>query len=180
MSVPADTTSPAAATTQSILVGLFRGYMELAKDQCVVYNQKWKIPPDKRLYMMIASTGPVKQYGATAALRNSDDGLELYEDVAVASREMMTVEIYSRSQEAVERKEEVMMALASTQAQQLCEHWALKLARIPLTFVDVSAVEGTARLNRFSLTFALLRTRTKSTLIESYNQFQKPALVINP
>lgn len=180
MPIPADTTSAAAPATQSLIAGLLRGFMGLAKDQVVVYNQKWKIPPDKRLYIAVSSLGPVKQYGATVETRNSPDNTALLEDVAVASREMLGIDIYSSSQEAVQRKEEVMMAFASTAAQQLCEKWALKLARIPLTFVDASEGEGAARLNRYHLAFAVLRTRTKTSTIEFYNTFPKPELVIEP
>lgn len=186
MSVPTNTTASSpdptqtAPATQSLIVGLLRGFMELDTQQVVVYNQKWKIPADDRLFITVSSMGPEKQYGATVDLHDSADGKALQEDIAIASREMIGVDIYSKSQAAVNRKEEVMMALASTACQQLCEQWALKIARIPMTFVDLSAVEGTARLNRFQLTFAVLRTRTKSSLVQFYDQFQKPKLVIEP
>lgn len=180
MSVAPDTTSSAAPATQSLIAGLLRGYMELKTEQVVVYNQKWKIPPDDRIYITIASIGPQKPYGATVEQRLSVDGSQLLEDVAIPTREMIGVDIYSRSQDALNRKEEILQALASTQAQQLSEQWALKLARIPMTFVDLSGVEGVAILNRFHLAFAVLRTRTKTSVIEYYNEFQKPALVIEP
>lgn len=180
MSVAPDTTTSAAPATQSLITGLLRGYMELTKNQVVVFNQKWKIPPDDRIYITVASVGPQKPYGATVDQRLSDDGKQLLEDVAIPTREMIGVDIYSRSQDTVNRKEEILQALASTAAQQLCEQWALKIARIPLTFVDLSGVEGVARLNRFHLAFAVLRTRTKTSIIEYFDDFQKPALVIEP
>jgi len=178
--VPSDTTSAAAASTQSLICGLLRGYMVLERDQVVVYNQKWKIPADDRLYITVASLGPEKQYGATVDLHDSADESALVEDIAIASQEMIGIDIYSRSQEAIQRKEEVMMALASTAMQQLCEQWAIKVARIPLTFVDTSGLEATARLNRFHLAFAVLRTRTRSSVVQFYDTFQKPKLVIEP
>lgn len=180
MPVAADTTSSAAPATQSLIAGLLRSFMNLSTMQVVVYNQKWKIPADDRLFITVSSVGPVKQYGATVDLHDNADGSALQEDVAIASREMLAVDIYSKSQEAANRKEEIMMALASTAAQQLCEQWALKIARIPMTFVDLSSVEGTARLNRYQVTFAVLRTRTKTSLVQFYNQFPKPKLVIEP
>lgn len=180
MSVPVDTVSPAAATTQSILAGLFRGYMELKSEQVVVYNQKWKIPTDDRLYVAVSSLGPNKPYGVTTETRLSEDNSKLIEDVAIASREMIGVDIYSAGPLAAARKEEIVMALNSTAGQQLCEKWAIKLARIPLTLVDASFVDGIRRINRYHVAFSVLRTRVKSTVIESYDQFQKPQLVIEP
>lgn len=180
MSVPTDTTTAAAASTQSLICGLLRAYMALETEQVVVYNQKWKIPADTRLYISVSSLGPQKQYGATVEYRDNDDQSALVEDVATASREMIGVDIYSRGQDALNRKEEVMMALASTAAQQLCERYAIKIARIPLTFVDASGLESTARLNRFHLSFAVLRTRTRSSVVQFYDTFPKPKLVIEP
>lgn len=180
MPAPADTTTTSAASTQALIAGLLRAYMGLEHDQVVVYNQKWKIPPDERLYVTVSSIGPNRQYGATVGTRLDLENKELVEDVAVASREMIGVDVYSVTQEAVDRKEEVTMALASTACQQLCEQYSIKVARIPLTFVDASSLEGTARLNRFHLSFAVLRTRTKSTPIESFDEFQQPKLAIEP
>lgn len=180
MPVPADTVSPTAPATQSLICGLLRAYMELTTNQVVVYNQKWKIPPDDRIYITVAAIGPQRPYGATAETRLSADAKQLLEDVAIPTREMIGVDIYSRSQDAVNRKEEILMALASTAMQQLCEQYAMKAARIPLTFVDLSAIEGVARLNRFHLAFAVLRTRMKTSVIESYDTFPKPNLVIEP
>ncbi len=180
MSAPTDTTGPKAPATQSLIAELIRSYMDLKTPQVVVYNQKWKIPNDDQLYITISAVGPQKPYGASAETRLSEDGSQLLEDVSVGSSEMIGVDLYSRSQDAVDRKEEILLCLASTQAQQLAESYAIKLARIPLTFVDLSGVEGAARLNRFHLAFVVLRTRSKTTVIESYDKFEKPQLAINP
>lgn len=182
MSVPPNTTGPGAATTQAILVGLFRAYMGLAKDQVVVYNQKWKIPSDTRVYVTVSSLGPNKPYGATAETRLSEDASQLIEDVAIPSREMIGVDVYSAGPLANDRKEEIVMALNSTQGQQLCEKWAIKLARIPTTFVDASYVDGTTRITRQHLAISVLRTRVKSSVIESYDTstVKQPALAIEP
>lgn len=180
MPAPVDTTIPAAPSTQSLLCGLFRAYLGLETDQVVVYNQKWKIPADDRLYVCVASIGPNKPYGGTTEEALSPDGLGLDETVSVAMRELLSVDLYSSSQEAVDRKEEILMALRSSLAQQLAEAYSLRIAQIPLSFVDLSGVEGVARLNRFSITIAVLRTRSKTTRIESFATFPTPGLVLNP
>lgn len=180
MPVPAETTSMAAPSTQSLLCGLLRRYMGLAIDQCVVYNQKWLVPPDDRLYLTVSSLGPQRAYGATVETFDGPGGGVLLEEIAIPTQEMIGIDLYSRSQEAVDRKEELLMTLASTFAQQLCEQYAMKMARIPMTFADLSGLEGTSRLNRFHLAFAVLRTRSKVTVIEYYDAFSTPALVIEP
>ena len=175
-----DTTIPSAASTQSILCGLFRAYMDLATEQVVVYNQKWLIPSDDRLYICVSAVGPQKTYGATVETELTEDRTGLEETVAVNTQEAIGVDVYSSSQDAVDRKEELLMALSSTAAQQLAEKYALRIAQVPLTFADLSGLEGTARLNRFHLSFIVLRTRSKTKVIESFDKFQKPALTLNP
>lgn len=182
MSVPPVTTDVAAPATQSLIVGLVRAYMGLKTDQVVVFNQKWKVPPDDRLYVTVAATGPQKGYGVTSETRLAPDESALLEDVAVSSREMISIDIYSSSQEAVNRKEEPVLCLNSVAAQQLCERWALKLARLPMTMVDASGLEGTTRINRFHLAFSVLRTRVKTSVVEAYDTstVKQPTLAIEP
>lgn len=176
------TVGPEAPATQSILCGFFRAYMGLKTEQAVVYNQKWKIPNDDRLYLVVASVGPQRAYSASSTTRVVGEGVNeaLVEDVAVGSREILSIDIYSKGQAAVNRKEEILTGLASIQMQQLCERYALKVARIPLTFADLSHVEGTARLNRFQISFAVLRTRVVTKPVEYFDQFKQPSLVIEP
>ncbi len=176
--MPASTPVPA---TQSLIAGLLRAYLGLETDQVAVYNQKWKVPADARLYLVVSSVGPQRAFGAMTRQYDSTDGKQLLEDASVSSREMIGVDLYSAGQAAVDQKEQVLAALASTAMQQLCEAYSIKVARIPITFVDASEVEGTTRLNRFHLAFAVLRTRTTTRTIAYYSDFTgQPALAINP
>ncbi len=170
-----------APATQSLVVGLLRAYLGLSQDQVVVYNQKWTLPNDSRLYIVVGSLSQ-KPYGTSAETRAVPDGAgeKLVEDVSVSSREVLTVDVLSRSQEAVNRKEEVLMALSSQAAQELAEVYAIKIARIPAGPNDVSRVEGTARINRFQYVLPVLRTRTRTTDVESFDKFSQPSLVIEP
>lgn len=180
MPPPSDTTSAAAPATQSLIAGLLREYLGLATEQVVVANQKWRIPPDLRLYLTVSSADPSKPYGASVETAVSADGTALVETVAVPSREIIAVDVYSRGQVAVDRKDEVVLALSSTAMQILCETWAIKVAQIPLSMVDASSLEGAARINRFRCSFPVLRTRTKESRVPYFGTFPKPALVINP
>ena len=40
-----------------VIVGIIRREMDLAADQVVIYNQRWLIPPDYRLYVSLNLTG---------------------------------------------------------------------------------------------------------------------------
>lgn len=163
--MPASNTIP---STQSLIAGALRVWLGLLPAQCVVYNQNWRLPTDKGLYVTISSLGPNKPYGTSTSTLVNEKG-ELVESVSVNSREVITIDLRSRDQSALDRKEEALAWFASSDAQMFCEQWAIKLAQIPLTFVDASRVEGAARVNRQHLAMPLLRTRSTSRVVPSFD-----------
>lgn len=179
---PDKTVGVNAPATQSLIVGLLRAFMGLEVNQCVVYNQKWVLPNDSRLYVVVGSLSQ-KPYGTSAETREvvaDDETTKLVEDVSIASREVLTIDLLSRSQEAVNRKEEPLMAFSSYAAQALAETYSLKMPRIPTGPNDVSRVEGTAKINRFQYVVPVLRTRTRSADVPFFDRFTQPSLVIEP
>lgn len=161
----------------NLIVGLIRDYMSLDRDQVVLYNQKWKIPADSRLYISVGMLA-IKFYAPCTAHEPCDEGLK--EIVSVNSQETYSINVMSRSQEALERNNEVIMAFNSTMGQQLCDAQSVKLARLPLGMNNISQVEGTAILNRFVCTITALCARSQERIVQYYDKFQTTELVINP
>lgn len=172
-----------AESILSSLVRLVRGYMQLETDQVVVYNQDWKIPSDDRLYITVGflASRPYASGTSTAPDLTDPENPKLVETVTINVRDLLSIEIYSVSEEAVLRKNEVLMAMASTAAQQLCERLALKLGKIPDAFNDLSGVEGAARLNRYNLSIPCLYAESKTAIVEYFDKFTvPPAITVNP
>ena len=71
----------------------------------------------------------------------------------VQAREMIQVEILSRSNDALFRNWEIVAALQSINAQQSQETNQFKIGRLPTGFLNTSYAEGAAQLNRYTLTF---------------------------
>jgi hypothetical protein len=166
-------------STQSLILGLVRDRLGLDFAHASVFNQKWKLPTDDGLFLSVASMGPDKSYAGAAQTREDASG-DLLEDVEVNTREMVTIDIYSRDQSAVDRAHEVAAALASVEAQQLCELHSLKIARIPIGPVDLSGLEGAGRLNRKHFVLAVLRGRVVTSIIEHFVPGGAPGLVLQP
>lgn len=72
----------------------------------------------------------------------------------VQAREMIQVEIVSRSNDALMRNWEIVAALRSIFSTQTQEANQFKICRIPNSFLNTSYAEGAAQLNRYTLTFA--------------------------
>lgn len=175
MPTPA-TDTPTAPSTQSLIAGRLRTWLGLLAEQCVVYNQNWRLPLGRGLYVVVSSLGPQKNYGATIDAVPTADAL--VETVSINSREVIAVDLRSRDQSAIDRKEEALAWFSSSDAQAFCEQWGIKLAQIPLTFVDASRVEGAARINRQHLALPLLRTRSTSRSIPYFDSFGEQTLTV--
>lgn len=160
-------------------IQIVRQFMDLKQDQVVLYNQGWKIPADERLYISFGAL-TTRPYGSTKTHRDSDDGKTLLEVITLNSQEVWSINVYSYDLDVVARKEEIIMSFNSDAAQQSMEKYSYKLPLLPLAFRDLSGLEGARRLYRFQADVAVLRARKRENIVQYYDKFDSPQLVINP
>lgn len=140
--------------------------MELAKDRVVVYNQKLKIPEDEFLFVVV-------EYKFSKTLSNrsvvfTSGSTSEIQDVNM--QEFYTIGIFSSNLEALQRKEEVVMALGSQYSQQMQEKNSFQISRVnPIQ--DVTDLEPTALLYRFDIDIVVAAWYTKTKAADYYNQF---------
>lgn len=160
---------------------LIRAFMELKIEQVVIYNPSWTIPEDDRLYITVAFLGG-RPYGSSREYHMNADESALIEAITINKREDYSINIYSRSDEALNRKDEVVQAFNSTFAQQLSEALSIKMSLLPISFVDLSQLEGAARIYRYNLTIPVLCAKTTERVTQYFNPPEIPpkGLVIDP
>lgn len=159
-----------------VVADIIQSEMELGNDRVYLYNQKWRIPPDEGLFVVVGFLG-AKAFGAKTEYENDPVTQELVEVQSVNQQETYTVDLFSRDSSARQRKQEVILALNSTFAQQMQEENTFKIANLPSTFNDVSALEATAILNRYQLVFNALVVYRKVKNVQFYDSFQIPPIV---
>ena len=86
-------------------------------------------------------------------------------------RETLSIDILSANSEARTRKEEIAMALNSTYSQQQQELYSIKISNLPNSFIDLSGVEASRRLNRYNISFNVFSWRTKEKSIDYFDTF---------
>src|ERR1700694_5513757 len=91
------------------VVELIRSFMNLELDQVVLYNPNWTVPSDDRLYITVAFLAG-RPYGGSRTYAMNDAATQLVETTTLNSREDYSINIYSRTDEALRRKEEMLMA----------------------------------------------------------------------
>ena len=156
-----------------MLLDIIRREMNIPDENTWIYNQRHKITSEDALYL-VAFFVAANPYGNRKIYITDSVTGQLVEEQLVCVQETWQIDIRSRTQEALERKHEVLMALDSTYAVQQQEACGFQIARIPMSFVDMSHTEGTARLNRYVLRVPILRAYTKSKPVSYYDTFNQP------
>ena len=121
--------------------------MKMQQDRVNIYDNKWKIPTYDDMFITVEYRN-----GKTIANRNIFDGTQ---DPTVEYQELNMLEsivvgVFSRNNEAMYRKEEVLMSIRSQFSQFMQEKYAFKIARAG-NIQDLSAVEGAAMLKRYDI-----------------------------
>lgn len=154
-------------TSLDLLRDIIQQEMNLADDQIYIYAQPNIIPTDKRLYVVIEY-----KYSKVYSNRNLtpvNDG-NISEEQNVNTQEFLTVQLFSRSFEALQRKEEAAMALKSVYAQQTQEKYAFKLSVNP-QILDLTSLEASAMLYRYDLPVVFLSAYQKIKTIVWFDSY---------
>lgn len=83
---------------------------------------------------------------------------------------LMQVDVYSRNNEARERFWEVQTALNSVYAHQQMDIYNFKLSNMS-NAQNISGIDGSADINRFSITFTALTHQEKVKSVDYYDKF---------
>jgi hypothetical protein len=139
----------------------------LGDDRVNIYNQKFNIPPDKHLFV-----GIEYKFSKVFASKNEalTYGTAYLETQGLNTQEHLAVLMFSRSIEALQRKEEAVMALNSVYARQMSDRYAFKIGRIA-PIQDLSSLEGAAILYRFEIPVVMLCRYYKTRSIDWYGTF---------
>jgi hypothetical protein len=161
-----------------VLVDIIGREMELEAGRVMIANQRWPIPEDPGLYVMIQTISS-KAIGAKTWIEQV--GVGAFEEVSQAAmNDLIQIDVMSADDSAVQRKEEVLLALTSIYAEKQMEADNLQIARIVQGFSNSSALEGASMLNRFTATVAVSWLKTKrKALTEYYDTIPTPEVVPN-
>ena len=144
------------------------GMSDIDQDRIAIYNQKWKMPTDEGLFIVLFFLGSkVVSNRVTEA-----PGLNaLTEQYDLVTFERIQIEICSKNQEAMQRKEEIIMALLSSFSQNLQSEHAFKLNTLA-PIHELSSLEATAMINRFSMDLTLFAWYSKTADVDYYKEFR--------
>lgn len=83
---------------------------------------------------------------------------------------IMQVDVYSRNNDARDKFWKVQTALKSIYAQQMMDLYNFKLSNIS-NAQNISGIDGSADINRFTITFTALTHQNNTNVIDYYDKF---------
>lgn len=177
-----DSTTPKPLqSTLDILVGtplqlvcdIIQTYMGLSQGRVYVYNTKLNLPTDSGLYIAVGIRD-CKPFGNSTVT---------YNGVATQAINMLArldINVMSRSIDALNMKEQVLLAFNSIYAEQQMELNSFFIAPISVGFVNLSQIDGSAIPYRFVITSQLQYFVSPTMNIPYMDTFVPAKIVTNP
>lgn len=162
--------------TAKILVKLLESQLDLVDQQrVVIWNQTWRMPEDKGLYIVVRLLWS-KPF-AQVARYDPDTSTGLTEIQGANVQEHYRLEIMSSGSLARVYLPEVQFAMSSTAALQVQELNHMKFGSLSTGFRDTSYLDGSERINRFSVEFNILRAYERTREVAYYDKFTIPPII---
>ncbi len=169
-----------------IIAAILKAELGLADGQIMLDDQKWNIPTTNGLYVCISYVSGRAISSENEWVSTPPDPLDpdaptgMTEIQSVAMNALIQIDAMSANNEARTRKEEIIMALRSLAAEAAMDVYNVQIARMPSDFLNVSSLEETVRLNRYTMTIAVNYLMAKEKpVVDYYTQFQAPEVTVN-
>jgi hypothetical protein len=149
---------------------------EEIKDQRVfLWNLPLKFPTFNDVFLVL-SESPGKVISNSSTLVKIDDENYIERQEIIMQR-FLAVDILSANTDARERKEEILMALASVYSQQQQEANGFRVFSFSTSFIDISEVEGAEKVYRFRAEAVMHVKYKKEKPIAYFDSFEYNSIV---
>lgn len=169
-----------AVATAQILVGsplilfceIIQRELGLAPGRVYLWDQKVFQPIDSDLYIAV-SVARCKPFGNTSSPAIVD-GVPDWSQVRQVASMMATLDIdaISRSTQALTRKEEILLALASIYSEAQQESNSFSIGRISSQFINLSNIDGAAIPYRFKISVNMQYAVIKQKAVDYFDDFR--------
>jgi len=147
-----------------LVAAIINKEMNLGPDQVYIYNQKFIIPKDEKIYISIGilNTKPFSNIN-----RHNNGESEQSATFITA----LDINILSTSPEILSRKEEVILALNSDYSKRMQTLNSFHISPLSSQFTNVSSVEGPSIPFRFNINVNMTYAISRKTNVDCYEEF---------
>lgn len=151
--------------------------MGLKKSQVFLWDQKYNVPNNEVLYVAVGVVS-CKPFANNIRSDGSGSGLSAVQSTNFYS--LVSIQIESRDSSALDRKEELVMALRSQYAQRQQELNSFFIGNLPSNFVNLSEIDGAAIPYQFNISVGVQYFISKTKPVEYYDTFETTEVVVDP
>lgn len=159
-----------------LVADILKVYMGLKDQNIQLYNQKLKIPNNSNTFLSIGILNS-KPF-ARSKKHVEIDGV-FYEQISQNIKATLTIDIYSKKEDVIFQKDEIVEAFASDYGQSQMIRNSFKVSRLTGDFVSLSNIEGSAIPYRFQTTCVVEYSKTKLNEVRYFDTFQQPTTTVN-
>ena len=162
----------------NFLCEILKSELGLEDRRVYLWDQKINAPTDSGMFIAVSVRTP-KVFGMlNIEYVQTDEGMNSVQSVNMAA--IVNLDVISRDNSALNRKEEVVMALKSMYAENQQKTNSFFIGSIPSQFTDLSQIDGTAIPYRFTIAIALQYFVSKTKAVPYYDTFQDFSVTTDP
>lgn len=151
-----------------IIINILTERLCLAPEQIWLRDQNRLIPDGKGLFIVVGMVDAKVIGNVTSMTTETVNSVTAQHELnEVQMCEYTQIDIFSRSNEALLRKWEIVAALQSFYSQQQQELNNFKIFRIPTSFINTSDAEGGSFINRYTITVPCFVWYRLDTVLDS-------------
>ena len=145
--------------------------LEIDRDRVVVYDQDYDPPKDDLLYIVVST-----RKSKPLSVSNVFDYKTNEEVSTVITYDNFDIDITSKNRDAIERKEEVLMALTSFYSIEQQELNSIKIFRTG-DMIDLSFIEAASALKRFRISGIISNIKEKRKAAAYFDKFRTQGVI---
>jgi len=160
-----------------LVCDIIQTYMQLQVGQVMLWDQKWNVPNDSRLYVVISELS-CKPFANNNRLDGSGSSLNTI--LSTNFQVTLQLNVMSRTDIARLRKEEVILALMSDYSERQQEINSFYIAPISSSFINLSEVDGAAIPYQYSINVNMQYFVSKTQAVNYYDSFDEASVIVDP
>jgi len=154
---------------EEYVVDIIRTELGLDQQHIWIQSQNRKIPPNSNdLYVVVGVVDFLPISSKSYYMSEKD-----IERQIIYGRANVQVDIFSRSNEARNRRGEILMALNSFYSKGIQDSKQFRIFELPSTFLNLSGLAGGSDINRFTMRFYAMIAESKEKSSDYYNIFNE-------
>lgn len=152
---------------EEYIVDIIRTEMGFDQNNIWIQSQNRKIPPQSNDLYCVVGVVDFKPISSKSRFLSDTN----QEEQTVYGRADVQVDLMSRSNEARQRRLELLMALNSYYSKNLQDANCFRIFELPRNFINTSGLQGGSDINRFTLIIPTMVSETKVKDTDYYDTF---------